>query len=97
MKAMIETNTKSRFAPATRTKVEPRLRAKTSPREKTVARLFEEQVERAPNAVAVEFQQERASYRELNERANQLAHRLQALDVGPDARDLEGRRRLRRH
>jgi amino acid adenylation domain-containing protein len=47
-------------------------------------KLFEQQVERTPNAVAVLFEDEQASYRELNERANQLAHHLRQLGVGPD-------------
>jgi amino acid adenylation domain-containing protein/non-ribosomal peptide synthase protein (TIGR01720 family) len=47
--------------------------------------LFERQVERAPDAVALVSDRERLSYRELNERANQIAHHLQSLGVGPDA------------
>ncbi len=46
--------------------------------------LIEEQVERTPQAIAVSFEQERLSYRELNKRANRLAHRLRELGVGPD-------------
>ncbi|PMB38310.1 non-ribosomal peptide synthetase, partial [Fischerella thermalis CCMEE 5319] len=38
--------------------------------------LFETQVERTPNAVAVVFESEQLTYRELNTRANQLAHYL---------------------
>src|SRR6185369_1899953 len=51
---------------------------------KSIAQLFEEQVVKSPDAVAVEFQNESVSYRKLNGRANQLARRLQALGVGPD-------------
>src|SRR6266404_2385886 len=40
--------------------------------------LFEEQVERTPEAVAVVFEDEQLTYRELNARANQLAHYLRA-------------------
>jgi amino acid adenylation domain-containing protein/non-ribosomal peptide synthase protein (TIGR01720 family) len=47
--------------------------------------LFEAQVERTPDAVAVCFGDERLSYRELNEKANQLAHYLRSRGVGPDA------------
>jgi amino acid adenylation domain-containing protein len=48
--------------------------------------LFEEQVERAPGAVAVEFASEHLTYAELNRRANRLAHHLRSLGVGPEAR-----------
>ena len=47
--------------------------------------LFEEQVERSPDADAIVFEGESMSYRELDRRANQLAHRLVGLGVGPDA------------
>src|SRR5215218_795265 len=46
--------------------------------------LFERQVERTPDAVAVVFDEERVSYGELNRRANQLAHYLRRLGVGPE-------------
>ncbi len=46
--------------------------------------LFEAQVERTPDAVAVRFRDEALTYAELNARANQLAHYLVGLDVGPD-------------
>jgi len=42
-------------------------------KEKTIVELFEEQVRRTPDKVAVEFDDERLTYRELNEKANQLA------------------------
>ncbi len=54
------------------------------PRERCVQHLFEEQVERDPQAVAVVFGDEQVSYGELNQRANQLAHYLQELSVGPE-------------
>ena len=44
---------------------------------------FEQQAEHTPDAVAVMYEQERLTYRELNERANQLAHYLQAFRGGP--------------
>ncbi len=50
-----------------------------------VHQLFEEQVECTPNAVAVICEQQSLSYRDLNARANQLAHYLQALGAGPGA------------
>jgi len=50
----------------------------------TIVQLFESQVERTPEAVAVEFQNSQMCYRELNERANQLAHYLRGMGVGPN-------------
>jgi amino acid adenylation domain-containing protein len=47
--------------------------------------LFEEQVERTPDAVALIFEDERMSYAELNGRANRLAHGLMRLGVGPES------------
>ncbi len=46
--------------------------------------LFEEQVERTPDSVAVIFEEGKYTYRRFNERANQVAHYLQTLGVGPD-------------
>ena len=46
--------------------------------------LFEAQAERTPEAIAVEFEGQQLTYRELNQRANQLAHYLRTLGVGPD-------------
>ena len=45
--------------------------------------LIERQVESTPDAVALTFEEQRLTHRELNERANQLAHRLRGLGVGP--------------
>jgi amino acid adenylation domain-containing protein len=53
------------------------------PNDKYLNDLVEAQTERTPDAVAAEFENVRLSYRELNERANQLAHYLQKLGVGP--------------
>ena len=46
--------------------------------------LFDEQVVRTPDALAVVFEDQRLSYRELHRRANQLGHYLGHLGVGPD-------------
>lgn len=46
--------------------------------------LFEAQVARSPEAVAVSDGERRLTYHELNEKANQLAHYLQSLGVGPE-------------
>ncbi|MFZ5833576.1 MAG: amino acid adenylation domain-containing protein, partial [Planctomycetota bacterium] len=54
------------------------------PSDKCVHEMFEEQVQRTPDAVAVVFGGEQLSYRELNQRANQVAHHLRALGVGPE-------------
>jgi amino acid adenylation domain-containing protein len=51
------------------------------PRDRTIAQLFEEQVEKAPDAVALEFAGQSLSYAELNRRANQLARHLRSLGV----------------
>ncbi|HEX7335400.1 MAG TPA: amino acid adenylation domain-containing protein, partial [Pyrinomonadaceae bacterium] len=48
--------------------------------------LFEAQVERTPEAIALVFNQQEISYRELNSRANQLARHLRELGVGADVR-----------
>ncbi len=48
--------------------------------------LVERQVDQAPERTAVVFGSESLSYRDLDMRANRLAHHLQALGVGPDAR-----------
>jgi amino acid adenylation domain-containing protein len=56
------------------------------PKDLCIHQLFESQVEATPDAVAAEFEDERLTYRELNERANRLAHRLIALGIGPGAR-----------
>ncbi|HSP76882.1 MAG TPA: amino acid adenylation domain-containing protein, partial [Myxococcaceae bacterium] len=48
--------------------------------------LFEAQVARTPDAVALEFEGARLTYRELEARANQLAHHLSARGLSPGAR-----------
>ena len=51
------------------------------PENNTFPQLFEAQVERTPDAIAVEFEQETLTYGELNSRANQLAHYLLSIGV----------------
>ena len=54
-------------------------------RHKGIHELFEEQVENAPEAVAIVFGNQQWTYRELNARANNIAHHLRSLGVGPEA------------
>jgi amino acid adenylation domain-containing protein/thioester reductase-like protein len=54
------------------------------PLDKCIHQLFEEQVERTPDSIAVEFNNQQLTYRELNQSANQLAHYLQKLGVEPE-------------
>jgi amino acid adenylation domain-containing protein len=57
---------------------------KDYPRNKCLHEFVEEQARRTPEATAVVFEDKRLTYRQLNERTNQLAHYLQSLGVGPD-------------
>lgn len=50
----------------------------------SIHELFEAQVEKTPDAIAVVFQDQQLTYRELNTKTNQLAHYLQKLGVGPE-------------
>ncbi|MBA4534498.1 condensation domain-containing protein, partial [Brevibacillus halotolerans] len=54
------------------------------PREKLIHQLFEEQAARIPDEAAVIFEGKQLTYRELNERANQLARKLRAEGVVAD-------------
>jgi non-ribosomal peptide synthetase component F len=56
------------------------------PQHQTIHGLFEEQVERTPQATALVFMSQSLTYSELNERANRLAHQLISLGVWPDTR-----------
>src|SRR6185503_1595029 len=57
---------------------------KDYPAGKCVHQFFEDQVERTPGAVALVFEGRQLSYRELNDRINQLAHYLRKRGVGPE-------------
>ncbi|RCX18350.1 amino acid adenylation domain-containing protein [Anaerobacterium chartisolvens] len=52
------------------------------PHDKCAHQLFEEQVDKSPNEIAVVFKEERLTYSELNRKANQLGRYLQKLGVG---------------
>jgi amino acid adenylation domain-containing protein len=54
------------------------------PTDKCIHQMFEAQVERTPDAVAVVCEDRQLTYRELDCRANQLAHYLSSLGVGPE-------------
>ncbi|HEY0733742.1 MAG TPA: amino acid adenylation domain-containing protein [Herpetosiphonaceae bacterium] len=54
------------------------------PLDRCFQELFEEQVERTPDAIAVADESEQLTYRELNQRANRVAHLLAERGVGPD-------------
>ena len=59
----------------------PRVRFRAA----TLPELFAAQVARTPDAIAVVFEDASLTYGELDARANQLAHHLRALGVGPEA------------
>lgn len=54
------------------------------PRDKTVIQLLEEQVRRTPDKPALKFGKQLLTYRQFNEKANQLARKLRAMGVGAD-------------
>jgi len=54
------------------------------PGDRCLHQLFEDQVERSPNAVALEYEDCQVTYEQLNARANQLAHYLKGLGTGPE-------------
>jgi amino acid adenylation domain-containing protein len=53
-------------------------------KDKTIAELFEEQVTRSPNNIAVVYEDQELTYKQLNEKANQLGSYLRTIGVGPD-------------
>lgn len=54
------------------------------PKDTCLHKLFEAQVERTPDAIALDFEGKPLTYQQLNRRANQLAHYLQKMGVGPE-------------
>jgi amino acid adenylation domain-containing protein len=53
-------------------------------KDQCVHQLFETQAEKTPEAIAIAFENQQLSYRELNQRANRLAHYLRQQGVRPD-------------
>ena len=53
----------------------------TYPKDKTIQELFEEQAAKNPDHIAITFEEQRLTYRELNQRANQLARNLRKKGV----------------
>ncbi len=58
--------------------------AREYPRKRSLHQFIEEQVEHTPDAPALLFESQQLSYREFNGRANQLAHLLRKMGVGPE-------------
>jgi amino acid adenylation domain-containing protein len=56
------------------------------PESECIHSLFAQQAQRTPEAVAVVYEDQQLTYRQLNERADQLARGLQQLGVGPEVR-----------
>lgn len=54
------------------------------PQQACIHQLFEAQVEKTPDAIALIFNNQHLTYRDLNSRANQLAQHLQSLGVGTE-------------
>ncbi|WP_419588969.1 condensation domain-containing protein, partial [Thiolapillus sp.] len=55
------------------------------PKDKCIHQLFEEQVKLNPNNIAVVYEDEKLTYKELNAKSNQLAHYLLEQGVTPDS------------
>lgn len=53
-------------------------------RDRCIHQLFEEHASHSPNSTALVCGTQRLTYRELNERANQVAHYLRRMDMAPD-------------
>ena len=56
-----------------------------APHDRTFQELFEQQAARTPDAQAVIYQDQSLTFAELNRRANQVAHHLRRLGIGPDS------------
>ncbi|MBD0388288.1 MAG: AMP-binding protein, partial [Nostoc sp. C3-bin3] len=54
------------------------------PKDKSIHQLFEQQVKRTPDNIAVVYENQQLTYTQLNAHANQLAHYLQQLGVKPE-------------
>lgn len=54
------------------------------PINRCIHQLFEEQVEKTPQALAVVYENQQLTYQELNQQANKIAHYLQRFGVKPD-------------
>lgn len=63
----------------------PSARDEPPPQNQRINELFEAQAAATPASVALVFDDERLTYQELNERANKLAHHLQAMGVGAES------------
>ncbi|WP_143328842.1 amino acid adenylation domain-containing protein, partial [Clostridium beijerinckii] len=55
------------------------------PKDKTIQELFEEQVEKTPDNIAIVFEDKKLTYRELNEKSNSLARLLREKGVRPNS------------
>jgi amino acid adenylation domain-containing protein/FkbM family methyltransferase len=54
------------------------------PQDKCIHQLFEEQVDKTPDTIAVVFEKQHLTYRELNRKSNQLAHYLLSIKTDSD-------------
>ena len=59
------------------------------PKDKTIHQLFEEQVNKTPDNIAVVFEDEQLSYNELNQKSNQLAHLIRSKYKAQNKKDLK--------
>lgn len=65
----------------------PRISTKIKyPQEKTIVELFEDQVARTPDRIALKFENKELSYKDFNERANRLGYKIRALGIKPGDR-----------